>query len=31
VTDDVRPLDLELTHQEPAVLGVVGHAHRPLD
>lgn len=31
MTDDVRPLDPEMTHEKPAVLGMVGHGYRPLD
>ena len=28
VTDDMRPLDIEAAHEEPAVLGMVGEADR---
>jgi hypothetical protein len=31
VADDVRPLDAQLAHEEPAVLGVIRHGHRPID
>jgi hypothetical protein len=31
VADDVCALDSELTHEEEAVPGMVGHRHRPVD
>jgi hypothetical protein len=31
VSDDVSPLDPELTHEEQAMPGMVGHRHRHFD